>query len=268
MIIPRLNKDDEAKSKALWKMQEDLSKKMKSNERKVKRRAAMLRDDDTQPTLSPDESAGHDVQEHIDMIEPTSGTSQIEATDLIFEDDIRRALEVRRSSRRRAETSSRSKMKELEMTTKKIHISTKDQLDQVTIASVQNPIRKEIDESQSHRIRFDESLPQDSQPEEFKSSRFTTYRSQEGPRTLKTSTPIRRDRAQIVLNRFDRTEIDEEDQIETKEYTESRTSPLRDSISKLKVTDKTEKAPESPNRIEEGIFEVSFDQRTTDFEGT
>ena len=76
--------------------------------------------------------------------------------------------------------------------TRSSQLAMKDRLDQVTIASVQNPIREEIDESQSHRIRFDESLPQDLQPEEFKSSRFTTYRSQEGPRTLKTLTPIRR----------------------------------------------------------------------------
>ena len=134
--MARLNKDDEAKSKALWKMQEDLSKKMKSNERKVKRRAAMLRDDDTQPTLSPDEFSEHDDQEHNDLIEPISGTLQIEATNLLFEDDIRRALEIRRCSRRRAETSSKSRMKELETTTRKVHISTKNQLDRVTTASV------------------------------------------------------------------------------------------------------------------------------------
>merc|ERR1712074_505939 len=54
------------------------------------------------------------------------GTSQIEATDLIFEDEIKRALEVRRSSRRRAKTSSRSKTKELEMTTEEILISTEE----------------------------------------------------------------------------------------------------------------------------------------------
>ena len=57
-----------------------------------------------------------------------------------------------------------------------------------------------------------------------------------------------------MLDRFDRTEIDEEDQIDMEEHSESRISPLRDRISKLKVTNKVEEAPESPNRIEEGIF--------------
>ena len=151
-------------------------------------------------------------------------------------------------------------MKELETTTRKVHISTKNQLDRVTTASVRNPIRKEIDESQPHRVRFDESIPQDLQPEESQSSRFTTHRSQEGPRTLETSTPIRRDRARIVTRRFGRTKIGEEDQTEMEKYAKSRTSSLRDNISKLKVIDKTEKALESPNKIEEGIFEVSLDQ--------
>merc|ERR1712074_2119 len=54
------------------------------------------------------------------------GTSQIEATDLIFEDEIKSALEVRRDSHRRAKTSSKSKTKELEMTMEEILISTEE----------------------------------------------------------------------------------------------------------------------------------------------
>ena len=57
LTLARLNEDDGARTQALWKIQSDLSKKMKSNERKVKRRAAELRNDETQLTLSPNESA-------------------------------------------------------------------------------------------------------------------------------------------------------------------------------------------------------------------
>ena len=317
--MARLNEDDGAKTQALWKIQADLSKKMKSNERKVKRRAAELRNNETQLTLSPNESAERNVQEHVDEIEPTPGTSQVEARDLTFEDGTKRALDVRKDSRRRAKTSSRSKAKELEMTTEEIFISTeeymtaddatpegevetyhshfynlmtgnyeayrqrqrlnpfrirssqlamKDRLDQVSIASVEGPVREEIDEFQSHRVKLDVKPPQDLQPEESKSHKFTTYRSQEGPRLLKTLTPIRRTQAQIMSERFDRTEIDKEDPIDMEEPSESRISPLQDKITKLKVTDEEEKAPELSCGIEEGIFEVSFDQGTTDLEGT
>ena len=56
LVLARLNEDDEAKTQALWKIQSDLSKKMKSNEKKVKRRAAELRNEEAQITISSNES--------------------------------------------------------------------------------------------------------------------------------------------------------------------------------------------------------------------
>ena len=317
--MARLNGDDEAKTQALWAIQSDLSKKMKSNEKKVRRRAAELRNEEAQVTISSNGSVERGVQEHVNKIEATPGTSQVEAKDLTFEDGTKRTLEVGKDSRDRAKTPSRNKVKKLEMTTEEIFISAeeymtdddvtpdgkvevyhshfynpmtgnhqayrqrqrqspiptrtcqlvmKDRPDQVSIASVEGPAKKEIAELQSHRVKLDVKPPQDLHHGESKLHKSTTYRSQEGPRLLKTSTPIRRTQAQIIAERFERIEIDKEASINMEEPSESRISPLQDKITKLKVTDEEEKAPELSCGNKEGIFEASIDQATTDLEDT
>ena len=65
LVLARLDKADEARKQALWGIQSDLSEKMKSNEKKVRRRAAYLRNE----TVSSNGSEERDAQEHVNKVE-------------------------------------------------------------------------------------------------------------------------------------------------------------------------------------------------------
>ena len=86
LTLARLNGGDEAKKQALTEIQSDLSNRMKSNEKKVRRRAADLRNEETKVTVSSNGSEERDNLEHVNKVEAMPETSQVEAKDLTFKE--------------------------------------------------------------------------------------------------------------------------------------------------------------------------------------
>ena len=123
LTLARLNGSDEAKEQALWGIQSDLSDRMKSNEKKVRRRAADLRNEETKVTVSSNGSEERDAQEHVDKAEAMPETSQVETKDLTFKDGTKRTLEVGKSSSNGAKIPPKDEARSLPMMKEEIFIS-------------------------------------------------------------------------------------------------------------------------------------------------